>query len=120
MERCVGQAEDRHKMRKADLHIHSYYSTGRLRPKVIMAWAAEKGISFISITDYNSVSGLEEAVTESNSLPVHVIQGIELPAVPADILAYFIDYKSEGLQKKLTEISRCFEDEIIEQIESLR
>ena len=47
-----------------DLHTHSTASDGTMSPSEIVAYAARKGLSAISITDHDSVDGVEEAVTK--------------------------------------------------------
>jgi predicted metal-dependent phosphoesterase TrpH len=45
-----------------DLHIHSTYSDGMLRPSEIVDLAASRGVAAISITDHDTADGTGEAV----------------------------------------------------------
>ncbi len=89
----------------ADLHLHSTYSDGRLRPDVIVRLARERGLSAISLTDHDTVNGIPEALVAGESLGVEVVPGIELSASLENkdihILGYFIDPTSSGLKAKL-------------------
>lgn len=44
---------------KADLHLHSVYSDGLCSPDEICRIAAARGISLVSITDHDTLAGLE-------------------------------------------------------------
>ncbi len=45
---------------RADLHIHTFYSDGRHSPDEIAHMARTAGLSLISMTDHDSMGGLEE------------------------------------------------------------
>ncbi len=69
---------------KADLHIHSYGDGGsydvtdpRMTPQNIVDTAIKKGLSIISITDYNEIINSCTAVryAEKKSTPFPVILG---------------------------------------------
>ena len=45
---------------RADLHIHTYYSDGAYTPEQIAAMARDAGLGLISMTDHDSLAGLEE------------------------------------------------------------
>ncbi len=81
---------------KVDLHIHTTASDGRLTPSEAVRRAAEKGMRAISITDHDSIEGIDEALAESRKFPkMLVIPGVEMGAdVPhgeMHILGYFVD-----------------------------
>ena len=63
-----------------DLHTHSYYSDGVLSPKDIVMKAVNVGCHFLSLTDHDSVEGLEEASIYSKDLNLNFIQGVEISA----------------------------------------
>ena len=63
-----------------DLHTHSYYSDGVLSPKDIVMKAVNAGCHFLSLTDHDSVEGLEEASICSKDLNLNFIQGVEISA----------------------------------------
>ncbi len=81
---------------KFDLHIHTTASDGRLTPSEAVQRAAKLGLKIISITDHDTVGGIDEALAEARKFPgLMVIPGIEMGAdVPwgeMHILGYFVD-----------------------------
>jgi predicted metal-dependent phosphoesterase TrpH len=85
-----------------DLHCHSTASDGLLTPAGLVAYASERGVSTIGLTDHDSTNGVAEAMAIGAELGVSVIPGVELSSeiegLQAHILGYFIDPESESLQ----------------------
>jgi predicted metal-dependent phosphoesterase TrpH len=84
---------------KADLHLHTTASDGRLSPQELVERAAHLGLEVIAITDHDSTSGIPSAFEAARSFPnLQVIPGIEidtdLPDHDVHILGYFIDYEN--------------------------
>lgn len=90
---------------KADLHMHSLHSDGALAPAEVVKLARAAGITTISLTDHDTVNGVEEARRTGAELGVEVIPGIELSALIDDreihILGYFINPSHERLLESL-------------------
>lgn len=42
---------------KADLHIHTTYSDGKISPSEVINLAVSKGLKAISITDHDTIKG---------------------------------------------------------------
>lgn len=63
---------------KADLHIHTTASDGRLAPREAVAWAKACGMDALAITDHDSVAGLAEAEEAAREMGVGFVRGIEL------------------------------------------
>jgi len=86
---------------KADLHTHTMYSDGALSPYELLQKAKSVGLRTISITDHDSVDGLDEAKEYAKELNIEVVPGIELSASfnseEVHILGYFIDYHNKTL-----------------------
>ncbi|HMS32781.1 MAG TPA: PHP domain-containing protein [Ignavibacteria bacterium] len=84
---------------KADLHMHTNYSDGRLTPKQLIELSKKNGITTISITDHDNVSGVEEAINFGNEVGVQVIPGVEISAdideQEVHILGYFMDFRNK-------------------------
>ncbi len=93
---------------KADLHLHTTASDGRLTPVEIVERAAHIGLSVIAITDHDCVDGIQGALDAAESSQVLVIPGIEIstetPKGEVHILGYFIDYRHPGLLRTLDEL----------------
>ncbi len=63
-----------------DLHLHTTASDGRLTPVELVDWAKSKGLELISITDHDTVDGLEDGMRRAKELGVGFVKGIELSA----------------------------------------
>ncbi len=101
-------------VQKVDLHCHSTASDGTLTPSELVELASEKGISHIALTDHDTVSGLDEAISKGKKLGVNVIPGIEVTADTSflgegkrelHILGYHFDPDSDAM-RQLTEFFR--------------
>jgi len=62
----------------ADLHNHSTASDGELSPTEVVKQAAAEGFSAISITDHDTLTGVEEGLTAGIEAGIEVIPGVEL------------------------------------------
>ena len=94
---------------KADLHLHTTASDGRLSPKEIVLKAAQLGLDVIAITDHDSVGGIQSALEAAKSFPrLLVIPGIEIstymPQGELHILGYFINYLDPEFNRALEEL----------------
>jgi predicted metal-dependent phosphoesterase TrpH len=91
----------------ADLHIHTTASDGRLTSERILTHAIEAGLSYISITDHDTVNGLLELYEkrEHKTDMICIIPGIELstdlPENEVHILGYNIDIYNFELRNQL-------------------
>ena len=94
----------------SDLHMHTTFSDGRLSPENIVAAAKKAGLSYIAITDHDTVDGIlhlyEEGLYPAKG--IKIIPGIEFSAHDIGheihILGYNIDIFSSALQEKLDEV----------------
>ncbi|MEN8144052.1 MAG: PHP domain-containing protein [Gemmatimonadota bacterium] len=88
-------------MRKADLHLHSTASDGVLEPHAVVQAAASAGVTALSLTDHDTVAGLDEAAAECERLGMRYISGSEIsanePGVSIHLLAYGFDPQHPGL-----------------------
>jgi len=87
---------------RIDLHIHTTASDGLLEPAAAVRVIRAAGIEAFSVTDHDSVDGLEEAKREADAAGLTFVSGVELSAywgrVEFHILGYFIDPASAVLQ----------------------
>jgi 3',5'-nucleoside bisphosphate phosphatase len=65
---------------KIDLHIHSTASDGSLKPGEILDLAVKNDLKAISITDHDTVAGVEEALGLGIPDSLEFISGIEISA----------------------------------------
>ncbi|HCR17267.1 MAG TPA: hypothetical protein DIU35_07265 [Candidatus Latescibacteria bacterium] len=84
-----------------DLHLHSTCSDGTFSPEEVAWRAIEEDLAVISLTDHDSIEGVEAAQKEGEKLGLEVIPGTEL-STQADgkdihILGYFIQGDHPGL-----------------------
>ncbi|MFC1950053.1 PHP domain-containing protein [Chloroflexota bacterium] len=93
-------------MSKVDLHIHSTASDGRFSPADIVRKSAERGLTFISLADHDTVDGIVPALAATQAFPqLKVIPCTEIstdiPKGEIHILGYFIDYTDHKLKAAL-------------------
>jgi len=94
---------------KADLHLHTTASDGRLDPKELVSLAAKVGLDIIAITDHDTVDGISPALAAAEAFPsLTVIPGVEIntdvPHGEVHILGYFIDYIDQRLAANLQKL----------------
>ena len=87
---------------KADLHLHTTASVGRLEPKDIVSLAVKVGLDVIAITDHDTIDGITSALAAAKAFPsLMVIPGVEIntdvPHGEVHALGYFIDYTDQKL-----------------------
>lgn len=86
-----------------DLHTHSNKSDGELSPSELMETAYKNGVTVISLTDHDTVSGNAEAERKCSELGMKFITGIEISTdefKDLHILGYGIDINNTELLEK--------------------
>ena len=61
--------------------MHSTCSDGELTPTQLVQLAHRRHLEYIAITDHDTASGFDEAVSAALNLSTTVITGVELTAV---------------------------------------
>ncbi len=78
-----------------DLHLHTTASDGKLCPTDVVARVAAAGLRVMSITDHDTVAGLNEAREAARARDLRLVDGIEITAIECDrdvhVLGYFFD-----------------------------
>lgn len=91
-----------------DLHTHSNISDGTDSPGALIEKAASLGISTISLTDHDNISGLKDAQDYADANNILFVPGIELSVTDSygelHLLGYNIDYKDPGMKLDLEDI----------------
>ncbi|WP_413477675.1 RNase RNM [Vibrio hibernica] len=94
---------------RIDLHSHTTCSDGRFSTVQLLDRAVEFKIDVLAITDHDSVDAINDAkeYIKAESLPVHLINGIEFSTVwqnkDIHIVGLNIDIENTGLQQLIKE-----------------
>jgi len=89
---------------RADLHIHSRYSDGRLWPAELARLCVAAGLEAACLTDHDTLGGFPEFAEAARSLELRTWPAVEIDCVDAsisyksEILAYFPDGRHEGTE----------------------
>ncbi|MFC1503782.1 PHP domain-containing protein [Spirochaetota bacterium] len=107
-----------------DLHVHSQYSDGSDSIERIFSLTKERNISFLSITDHDTIASQGEAVTLSRSFPnITYITGTELSShyngMSVHILGYNFDHTNKSLQSAIARIQDARQKRNMEMISLL-
>lgn len=69
---------------KADLHVHSFYSSDSIiTPKELVFYAKKRGLKAVAVTDHNQVEGARKIAAETDFL---IIPGIEISSQDGHIV----------------------------------
>jgi hypothetical protein len=86
-----------------DLHCHSNVSDGSLSPSDVVTRAHQHGVETLSLTDHDTIAGLNEAKNKADELGMKLIPGIELSCqwrnYGVHILAYDFAIDDETMQQ---------------------
>lgn len=92
-------------MERIDLHTHSNASDGSLSPSEVMKAAASAGLKAVALTDHDTISGIEEAMSAAKELNIECIPGIELSAfykkLEIHIVGLFLNISDPKLKARL-------------------
>ncbi len=109
----------------SDLHVHTAFSDGRLSPEDLVAEAKAAGLTYLAITDHDTVDGIrhlyEQGLYPSKTL--HIIPGIEFSSEvdghDVHILGYDFDMYDQALIDKVSEIAESRWSRFSQMIEKL-
>lgn len=111
-----------------DLHLHSIYSDGTYTPEELLCYAKEKGLSAVSLTDHDTIKGLERAEKQSEKLGIRFINGVEINSccqvrnrlVNIHVLGYnFVPEKMNEYMKTLKKLRDEHNDAIIKALQNI-
>ncbi len=81
--------------RRVDLHLHTTASDGKFLPAVVVAMAARAGLAAVSITDHDTLDGMEQALAAGTRYRIEVVPGVELSSIhngkEVHLLGYYPD-----------------------------
>ena len=75
-----------------DLHIHSTFSDGVLKPAEIVDLAVRQGLKAISITDHDTSAGIDEARQRAFGKGMEVLTGIEISSWHGETSMHILGY----------------------------
>ena len=78
-----------------DLHMHSYYSDGKMSPREIVEDAKKRNVQLIAITDHNVLDSYTELKEAAEEFGIKVIRGVEIDARFEDIVVHILAYNFE-------------------------
>ena len=88
-----------------DLHTHTTASDGTFSPSELVAYAIEKKLSALAITDHDTIAGLKEAFAAASNSNLELIPGIEFSTEykgkDIHIVGLNIDYDNPFFVEKL-------------------
>lgn len=99
-----------------DLHCHSTKSDGSTPVDMVVQYAIDEGLDFISLTDHDTMDGVERAVNLGKRKGLKVVPGVEVTTVDgktgrmAHLLCYMpsrLDNLEKMLNKTLAERNRA-------------
>jgi hypothetical protein len=105
-----------------DLHIHSKASDGKLTVQEIFKEAKNRNISFMAITDHDSISCQTQAIATAKREGIRYVTGVELNVtfthpkyhegkpVSLDFLGYQFDATYKALESKLETMAKYREE----------
>ena len=105
-----------------DLHIHSKASDGKLSVQEIFKEAKNRNISFLAITDHDSIGCQTQAIATAKQEGISYITGVELNVtfshqryrdskpVSLDFLGYQFDANNNALKSKLETMAKYREE----------
>lgn len=102
-----------------DLHLHSYYSDGRLSPEELVRVAAEVGLAAVSVADHDTIAGQKEAISAGSRYGVEVIPGIEFSIDEEEADIHILGYLFDPDDLRLVECSKSLERSRRERIRSI-
>ncbi|MDP4093898.1 MAG: PHP domain-containing protein [Bacillota bacterium] len=96
-----------------DLHAHSTASDGSFSPGELVNHAKTMGLYAVALTDHDTVSGIQEAVSEGEKLGVEVVPGIEIGVnfkPEMHILGYFLNQNWLNISNILEKLRKSREE----------
>lgn len=86
-----------------DLHMHSTASDGALSPDDLVALCASRGLSFMALTDHDTMDGVDEAAAAAERAGLCLLAGCELSTRWQGIGIHVVALMPGGVQGPLVE-----------------
>jgi hypothetical protein len=83
-----------------ELHCHTTCSDGTLTPTQLVQAAVKAGVSALAITDHDTLSGWDEAITAAQPYNLEIVPGVELSTVHRDRSLHILGFYPNADQLK--------------------
>jgi len=107
----------------ADLHTHTFHSDGTFSPEELVRRAKGKKLSLLSVTDHDSIAGVEAAIRAAGS-DLEILPGVELTVAfknrELHVLGYGIRIDDSALTAFFAKMQIYRQDRIHKMIDRLR
>ena len=101
-----------------DLHMHSNYSDGVLSSAALAEASAKAGLAAFSLTDHDTMEGLNEAFAAAKRLKIEFVPGIEMSSLLGDREVHILGYYPQQ-SDHLLEVLERMRDERKNRIEKM-
>jgi predicted metal-dependent phosphoesterase TrpH len=81
-----------------ELHCHTTCSDGTLTPTQLVEAAVKAGVLAIAITDHDTLSGWDEAITAAKPYNLEIVPGVELSTVHRDRSLHILGFYPDATQ----------------------
>ena len=103
-----------------DLHVHSYFSDGKMSPKKIAETAASLGLTGLALSDHDTMDGLDQMMHYGKKQGLDVLTAVEFGTsrekdgqmTEIHILGYGLDPENEKLNRTLDQLKEARNDRI--------
>ncbi len=111
--------------KKGDFHLHSTASDGKFSPIDLVNLAKDQHLDIMALTDHDTISGIDDAISQSTKIGIKFIPGIELSTLykgrSVHVLGYFknidnIDNNFRTFLKKMNDYRVNRAREIVENL----
>lgn len=75
---------------RIDLHSHSTYSDGVLKPAALIELASHKRLTMLALTDHDEVGGLPEAAAAAREAGIGFVPGVEVSVTWAGLTVHVV------------------------------
>lgn len=89
-----------------DLHMHSNFSDGILSPAALAEASARAGLAAFSLTDHDTLKGLNEASAAAKNLNIEFVPGIEMSCQLGDREVHILGYYPQQSDQLIAVLER--------------
>ncbi len=108
---------------RVDLHFHSNNSDGEFSVRDVLEIIFNAGVTVASLTDHDSINGVEEALDYSSKIGLKLISGVEISTMyengEVHILGYGFDHRDKIFKNFLDERFKERTEKVVETVQKL-